>query len=242
MEIIVGRQGNQRLSITDTTVSRKHCKLTPIGDGKYTLENLSQSGTYVDGNSILKTTVTADTIIRLGASFSVKVGELIPQTQPSAPAMKPASPAPATNTSGKADTQVPVYSITPLKYVWENYHSTLLQMQKDQRSIGLLRSASPLFTLGSGSISMFSRSLGLGESVMYITMIMTAIGFVLMFYSFYKSYKDDSMSLREKATEDFQNKYVCPNPKCHHFMGNQPYNILRQTKTCPYCKCQFTEK
>lgn len=216
MEIIVGRQGSQRMQITDITVSRKHCKLTPIGDGKYTLENLSQSGTYVEGNNILKTTVTANTIIRLGSSFSVKVEDLIPQ--------------------------IPIYSIAPLKDVWNNYHDTLMKIQKEQRTIGLLRSASPIFTLGSGSISMFSRSLGLDESVMYITMAMTFIGLLLMVYSFYKSYKEDSMTLREKATEDFQNKYICPNPKCQHFMGNQPYNILRQNKNCPYCKSQFTEK
>lgn len=234
MEIIVGRQGCQRMQITDTTVSRKHCKLTPIGDDKYTLENLSQSGTYVDGNNILKTTVTANTIIRLGSSFSVKVEDLIPQTHPSALSTPPPS--------SKPDTEIPIYSIAPLKDVWNNYHDTLQKIQKEQRTTGLLRSASPIFTLGSGSISMFSRSLGLDESVMYITMAMTFIGLLLMIYSFYKSYKEDSMTLREKATEDFQNKYICPNPKCQHFVGNQPYNILRQNKNCPYCKCLFTEK
>ena len=54
MEVIVGKQGNQRIPITDQYVSRKHCKLTSNGDGSYTIENLSQNGTFVNGRKILK--------------------------------------------------------------------------------------------------------------------------------------------------------------------------------------------
>ena len=37
-----------------------------------------------------------------------------------------------------------------------------------------------------------------------------------------------------------RNLYVCP--KCGHFMGNQPYDILAQGKACPYCRAQFKAK
>ena len=48
----------------------------------------------------------------------------------------------------------------------------------------------------------------------------------------------------EEITEEFQKKYVCPNKKkpCNHFLGNVPYNILRQNTKCPYCGCGFNEK
>lgn len=239
MEIIVGRQGNQRVQITDMSVSRKHCQITPLGNDKYRIKNLSAGGTYVNGNEIVETTVTADTYIRLGTSYTVKVKDLLPvaetpRSNPSAGIVQPGNTNPPT--------EVPEYSIRPLQDVWNRYHNKLLEIQDSQRSVGLLRSASPLFTLGSGSISMFSRSLGLGDSIMYITGALTFIGLIIMVYSFYKAYNDDSVEQRERATDEFQNKYVCPNPKCHRFMGNQPYNILRQNKTCPYCKCKFTEK
>lgn len=226
MEIIVGRHGNQRISIADTTVSRKHCQITPLGGDKYKIKNLSVGGTFVNGFEVVETTVTADTYIRLGPSFTVKVKDLLP----------------VEDGGTNPPTEVPEYSIRPLQYVWNTYQNKLLEIQNSQRSIGLLRSASPLFTLGSGSISMFSRSIGLGESVMYITGALTVMGLIIMVYSFYKTYKYNGPVLTQQATKEFQNKYVCPNPKCHRFMGNQPYNILRQNKTCPYCKCKFTEK
>ena len=78
MEIIVGRKGTQRTPITDTTVSRQHCKILVNADGTYTIENISASGTYVNGNSIIRTAVTPDTMLRLGPSFSIAVRDLLP--------------------------------------------------------------------------------------------------------------------------------------------------------------------
>ena len=49
MEIIIGRKGQQQITITDLSVSREHCKLTSNPDGTYTLENLSANGTFVNG-------------------------------------------------------------------------------------------------------------------------------------------------------------------------------------------------
>ena len=34
---------------------------------------------------------------------------------------------------------------------------------------------------------------------------------------------------------------ICPNPTCHHFLGNTPYTELAEHKECPYCHCRFTE-
>ena len=78
MELIVGRKGQQRTPITDPSVSREHCRLTSNPDGTFTLENLSANGTYVDGKSIIRTVVTADTQITLGTGYTVRVGDLLP--------------------------------------------------------------------------------------------------------------------------------------------------------------------
>ena len=78
MEILVGRKGTQRTPITDTTVSREHCKLTSNADGTYTLENISVNGTFVNDTSIIRTVVTPDTIVRLGATFTISVRDLLP--------------------------------------------------------------------------------------------------------------------------------------------------------------------
>lgn len=224
MTIIVGRgrsKATQRIEINDPTVSREHCWLTANGDGTYTLQNKSSQGTFIDGRKVLKTQVTSDTIIKLSETTSVKVADLLPLPQADQP-------------------NVPEFSLLPLKVVWEDYHNKQLEIKKNQRSIALFRSASPLFTLGSGSVATLAKTMGWGDTIFGLTVVMTIIGLLLMVYSFIKGYNDKSIEETEKATEIFQSKYVCPNPKCHHFMGNYPYNLVRQNKSCPWCKCKFT--
>lgn len=222
MTIIVGRgrsKATQRIEISDPTVSREHCRLTDNGDGTYTLENVSAQGTCVDGKDVIRTSVTPETKIKMG-NLTVKVADLLP-LQPQPPKE---------------------YSLLPLKDVWDTYHNTLLDIQKRQRSINQLRSASPMFTLGSGAIASLAKALDWSDVIFVVTILMTIVGLGLMAYCFVKGVKDKSIEEREEVTERFTRDYVCPNPECRHFMGNQSYDLLRQNKSCPYCKCKFTQK
>lgn len=230
MTIIVGRgrsKATQRIEITDPTVSREHCWLTDNGDGTYTLLNKSQQGTVVNGNRVMKTIVTPNTYITLSGTTTLKVADLLPLEAPSSP------PRPVQKPS------TPTYSIAHLEAVWEDYHETLLDIQRRQRTTTLLRNASPMFTVGSGVIAGIANRMG-SQDVCVVTAILAGIGLILMFYSFFKGLSDNSIDEKEEATELFNSYYVCPNPKCHHFMGNQAYQIVSQHKNCPWCKCKFT--
>lgn len=230
MEILIGKQGNQRMPITDEYVSRKHCKLTSNGDGSYTLENLSQNGTFVQGHKIVKTKVFSNTIIQLGPNYKVKVADLIPSHGIN-----------TTYSTSSSNQQAIEYSIKPLKKVWEKYDGKLTAIQQEQKTTALLRSASPMFTLGSGAIAGLARTMGWGDEIFGLTIILTIIGLILMIYSFWKGYKDNSIDERKEATKYLQDHYLCPNPECKHFVGMKDYNILRQDRNCPYCKCKYTE-
>ena len=226
MTIIVGRgrsKATQRIEITDPTVSREHCWLTDNGDGTYTQQNKSLQGTFVNGRQVVKTIVEADDKITLSASTTVKVADLLPLKQPAQ--------------GGKI---VEEYSIAHLKDVWDEYHDTLLDIQVRQRKLNMYRSASPMFTIGSGAIATLAKTMGWGDAIFVVTLMMTAIGLMLMVFSFVNGFRDNSIEKREAATEKFNSEYVCPNPKCHHFMGAQSYHIIRQNKNCPWCKCKFT--
>ena len=96
MEIIIGRQGNQKTPITDPTVSRQHCKVSDNGDGTYTVENLSSSGTKIDGMDIIRATAKPDSRIQLGQSYTATLRELIgiPVSSQSAGIAPPQTPAP----------------------------------------------------------------------------------------------------------------------------------------------------
>lgn len=237
MTIIVGRgrsKATQRIDISDPTVSREHCWLTDNGDGTYTLLNKSQQGTVVNGNQVVKTRVTPDTLITLSPTTTVRVADLLPLKQPKSPE-QPVRPAPQNPAPPKE------YSIEPLKAVWEDYHNTLLDIQLRQRKINLWRSASPMFTIGSGALATLAKTMGWSDAIFTITSVMTGMGLLLMAYCFYKGFTDNSIKEKEEATEKFTRRYICPNPKCRHFMGNQSYTIVKQNKCCPWCKSKFVD-
>lgn len=248
MTIIVGRgrsKATQRIEIDDPTVSREHCWLTDNGDGTYTLLNKSTQGTFVDGRQIVRTVVTPDTVIRMGQSTIVKVSDLLPLKIES-PVPGPSAPTPSPHPAGAGQSPtaptVPEYSIKHLRRVWDDFHEKQLAIQKRQRDLNQLRSASPMFTLGSGAIATLAKCMGWGDAIFGLTVIMTIIGTALMVYSFIICYKDRSIEEREEANDKLIQDYVCPNPKCRHFMGQQSYHIVRQNKNCPWCKCKFTEQ
>ena len=177
---------------------------------------------------MIKTKVTPDTVITLSASTSLKVKDLLPpitQEKPSAP----------------SSDNPKEFSIKALEAVWNEYHDKLLDIQKRQKKINLMRSASPIFTIGSGALATIAKSLDWSDIIFGINIVMTIIGLALMVYCFAAAYTDKSIEEREKATEEFNKNYICPNPDCKHFMGNQPYNVLRQNKSCPCCRCKFKE-
>ena len=220
MEVIVGKQGNQRIPITDEFVSRKHCKITSNGDGTYTIENMSQNGTFVDGRKILKTKVSADTVIQLGPNFAIKVSELLPVTR-----------------TDNNPTTSKEYSLKPLEEVWLDYHDSLLDLQSKQHKLGLLIRIPMFFTVGGGVLTAV-----IGNDLRFIALGFGILGLLSMIYGFIKSKNFVFAEEKDKLDRVFIEKYVCPNPECHHFLGFTPYNILCQDKTCRYCHCKYNSK
>lgn len=47
MEVLVGRAGNQAMTINDSSVAKIHCKLMVMDSGLITVENMSRQGTYL---------------------------------------------------------------------------------------------------------------------------------------------------------------------------------------------------
>lgn len=236
MEIIIGRKGTQRTPITDTTVSREHCKLTINADGTYTLENLSINGTFVNGNSIIRTVVTPDTILRLGANFSIAVRDLLPlqsanikpqQAQQQNPLQQFAKPA--------VDPNQERYEIEfrKLKSVYEKYTEDKLAIQKEAGMTNFYRmlpmTLMAIVSLGAACIP------GLGA----IAPVIAVVGLGLLVFSLFKSYNGnrDNPEKLEALNKQFMIDYVCP--KCGNFLGFIPYENLENKSTCNFCKCKW---
>lgn len=123
--------------------------------------------------------------------------------------------------------------ITPLKGVWEAYEADSMALQIAERKFNTLRSLTGLITMVAIALSIATG----GRGNWYILLYAFAIIVSLIF--FVKAYRDASKipQKRQELNRKFQHDYVCPH--CKHFMGNQPYDILVQNGSCPYCRKQF---
>lgn len=232
MEIIVGKKGNQKVAITDSRVSRNHCKLTEQADGKFILEDLnSTNGTFVNGNSVLKTIVSRDTIIQLGPELKIKVADLVgsqvtgqPQNQPQKQPNQPKEP--------EVDYTA---AFNRLQYVYERYSNDKIALLKDARKKNQMRSL-PMFAVG--IVSLFLTIVpGLAPFRMYIVLIATGLagwGAKVAFGT-----DVEFPEKMEALTKQFKIDYVCP--KCGNFLGDIPFENLRNRKTCGICKCNWVK-
>ena len=227
MEIIVGRKGEQSFPIKDRAVSGKHLKLTTMPDGNVQVEDLgSTNGTFIDGVRIIKKVVSRDTIIQMGSSFTFKISDILPKTPPKTNVQQSSTPA--------QPKQVPEYSISHLKMVWEEYDDTLAEIREKTQQLGKKRMVPMMLGSVSGVISAF-----VGQAA-FITIPIAVTSFVFLFIAYRQ--KDTSHEDTKEAKNRLIKKYVCPNPNCHRTLPLQDYSLLSQSTNCPYCKCKWTTR
>ena len=236
MEIIIGRHGTQKTAITDPTVSRQHCKVTANGDGTYVIENLSSSGTKVDGMNIIRTTATINSRIQLGPSFSTTLEELIGTdcASPASTPKRPASNTAALGASKPRTAEVKTFDISHLRQVWEDFNSINLEMAEEQRKTNLVRTGLGIFTMCAMPTIFFFGPVGYA---------LTGLGVIGNIYSFAGMRNAETAEERQRRQDAYDDAWVCPNPECGHSIIAKNYKMLvRNHQSCPYCKCKYIEK
>lgn len=224
-----------------------HAELIVEPSGVMILRNMKgRNITLVNGSEINSKRVTPSNIIELGPDrypinleVILKVASRIVETttayhKPNSSQQQNASP----------PTPAKQYSILHLKGIWDSYHESIIDIQKRGRTHGTNARIPMFFTMGGGALTLPAFICGWGEEVKIACSILTLIGFILMGYFFLRSKNDTSIEERERLTEDFTDKYICPNPDCQKFLGNLSYRLLKRQYSmhCPYCKCEFIEK
>ncbi|MFI3267266.1 MAG: FHA domain-containing protein [Rikenellaceae bacterium] len=260
MELTIGREpGSSRLSITidgnrvaiygdaysvPQSVSREHCKITII-DGIYKIKNVKVNNfTFVNGRAIVQSVFAPDTdVITLGSEqYVLDVNKILialnlkkTANQPQQASQRPQQP--AQQPAQQQQPQVETFSISFLEDVWENHHQTKLNIQIKEKKFNALRSVTGLFSMGAIACGFIP---GLAEYDV-LRVALYALGFILLIYFFVISYMSSSKTPVKMAELDkeFRNDYVCPNPKCGRFLGNQPYDVIARMPTCPYCRSKF---
>ena len=219
MEIIIGREGNQQTKIEDKTVSRRHCKVTTNPDGTYTVENLSGAGTRIDGRDIVRATARKESIIQLGPVFKAQLGDLLVSKRI---LEEPARP------------EVPSFNISHLRNVWEDFNRTNIEKAEEQRKINLIRAGIGIFTMCTFPVAAFFGPLAF---------VLTAIGVAGSIYSFVGLKNSETPSARVARQDEFDDRWVCPNPKCNHTLLAKNYKrLVNDYRSCPFCQCKYVEK
>ena len=226
MEIIIGRDqqtrqlslvkdGNSKLygqpNSVPMDVSRHHISLQPAGNGRWQIKNLNERNvTFVNGIAIESKTISESDKVELGNSHYLFHWDVLQEPK------------------------VEMIDISPLQRIWNEYDEKRLELQIAERKFNAARSATGIITMLAIACSLI-----LGHGPIYLVLYALAIGISVVFT--YQAYQKSSEVPRQQKemNKDFQRRYVCPNPKCGHFMGFQDYEILAQNDACPYCKMKY---
>ena len=196
-------------------VSRHHARLTRDQEGRLLLEDLgSTNGTFVNDAQVLRKYVVPTDRVRLGDASEWLVSEILKY-----------------NNDYSAEFEL-------LKRVYDDYVDAKVKIQSaNQFKTRLLQSlpfAIPGIVgvivgfLGKGSMTWFSVSL-------LITVCAPMIGI----YLGAKQSARTPAQLQALANQ-FKIDYVCP--KCGTFLGEVPWESLRNRKQCPACKAKWVSE
>lgn len=209
--ITIGKANDNEYVVNDPSVSRHHARLTYEEEGHWMLEDLgSTNGTFVNGIQIARKQVTSKDVIKLGDSYVLNLAEVL-----------------------KANND---YSeeFAALKQVYDNYIQAKIKIQSSNQFKTRLLQSLP-FALpgiigvligfsGKGSPALFAISL-------FITICAPTVG---IYWGAKQSAKIPK--LLQDLTNQFKIDYVCP--KCGTFLGEIPWESLRNRKHCPVSSCK----
>lgn len=209
--ITIGKANDNEYVVDDPSVSRHHAQLTYEEEGHWILEDLgSTNGTFVNGIQIARKQVTSKDVIKLGNSYVLNLAEVL-----------------------KANND---YSeeFAALKQVYDNYIQAKIKIQSSNQFKTRLLQSLP-FALpgiigvligfsGKGSPALFAISL-------FITICAPTVG---IYWGAKQSAKIPK--LLQDLTNQFKIDYVCP--KCGTFLGEIPWESLRNRKHCPVSSCK----
>lgn len=216
-----------------------HAKLVIDQNGNITLSNMkSQNVTFVNGSEIASKRINQSNTVELGKDrFSVSVPLILETAKKMVGAVLPPQQ----------------YNISHLERIWDDFHDKGLEIKKRQKEQGIYASLPMFFTMGGGAIT-FVLSFILGEKykaeIQILSGILVVAGLIMLVYSFTRRKNDTSIEDLEHISEEFQLRYVCPNPDCGKFFGAISYKLLKnqlrshkdQKMYCPRCGCELVEK
>ena len=206
--------GKQRVEGAEKSVpkcvSREHVQIQICDDSSIVLKNLNiENDTFVNGTAVEQKKIKKGDIIELGSERFRLEWSFI-------------------------DPLVPLFvDIAPLRAVWDAYQEEKMAYQIKEKRFNVLKSLTGLITMSAfifGAVD-----IGMSGASLRVILYVLAIGISIIFNL--KSWKDASSMPKKYMELDkrIKRQYLCPNPKCNHFVGLVDYEVLAQNKKCPHC-------
>lgn len=220
-----------------------HVKITVDRNGNMVLTNMKPANvTFVNGKEILSKHVNVSDTVELGKDhFRINLPVIVDTAKKMTAVVNPGpKPGPAPDShSGPSPKPNPKpvkkFNISHLEREWNRLQNKKKEIRAKQKKINLVRSGCGLFTMcAMPCIFMFGP----------VGYVLTGIGIIGNLYSFIGLKNDNTSDVLEQLNEEFQDRYVCPNPDCNKFLGNISYKLLKKQHSmhCPFCKCEYIEK
>ena len=221
---VMGTQGCVPQSVSRCVVESgsAHASLSVSPTGQLQLTNLKpKNTTRVNGVEVSVKSVDLGDKLSLGKdNFSVDVQAIVKVAAKLLP-QKVVKPSPV--------------SIAHLKEVWEEYETTISDIQKKRMNVAKQRTLPMVLTFASAALAGLFRNVDEIKTVGVIVAVICAFLWIKTYF-----YKDTTYEESKAADDKLIDKYICPNPQCKHYLGKQPYKVLRQNKKCGYCGTPWT--
>ena len=225
-------KGVSRLKLAEGSA---HCEIDIDERGTMILKKVNPNNvTYVDGVEVTSKRITEQSQLTLGSCrYPLNVSSVLATVQKIATPVKP-SPL----DSNVPPKQPSTVSIRHLKDIWDEYEKAIEDIQRRNQQKAKQRML-PIIIGSASSIAAPVFASLLGNQTLWITVPIAVVSFCIWIKIYTE--KDTSIEDKKAANDKLMDKYVCPAKGCHHFMGYQPYKLLRQNKKCPYCGTLFSE-
>ena len=213
----IGREGGQRIPINDKSVSRKHLEVTPLQNGSFRIKNLGRNGTFVDGMAIEECIVEADTPLRLGPTYTATLKQLL--------CLSPEKTA---------------TDISHLEQIYRRHSESKTKLRQEQMRTTYYKYVASGIMLLCAMFGYFTREYA--ELKLLSTILITVfipVGAILLIYSVYiqKKITKELPEKDAKLMDEFKTTYVCP--ECKKWLGDQPFEAVKQQGKCPYCQTKW---
>jgi len=211
MAIKIGKASDNDYVIDDPYVSRHHALLVSEEDGLWVLNDLdSTNGTFVNGGQIQKKAVTAEDRIVLGSRYVLDLGEVLKSA----------------NDYSEAFLQ--------LKDVYARYIEEKIRIQSSNVFKTRIFQSFPFAAVG--VVGLLFGFMGKGSLLLFAASLAIAICAPAVGIYFGARQSSKAPHQLQALANQFKIDYVCP--KCGSFLGEIPWESLRNKKYCPTPGCK----